>query len=170
LYEEPDLMARKTISDAERILEAALDPDNVLLTLPTRFFENVVQVYKVVQDKLGPVVGISPVQGDFQKKDLVMLDIKFQNSADSRKAIEIGITIEGMTFKATPASAGGKNPPKMVRLYISRVPKVEDQELIEGLKDSCANYGQVMQISKYTRGGFFEGEVSVMVDRSNPRQ
>ncbi|ORX42721.1 hypothetical protein DM01DRAFT_1379002 [Hesseltinella vesiculosa] len=77
LFEEPDLMARKTISDAERILEAALDLSNVLQTVPTKFFTNIVEVYQVVQDKLGPVVGISPVQSDFHKKDMLMLDTEF---------------------------------------------------------------------------------------------
>ncbi|ORX42422.1 hypothetical protein DM01DRAFT_1387343 [Hesseltinella vesiculosa] len=167
LFEEPDLMARKTISDAERILEAALDPSNVLLTVPTKFFENIVEAYKVVQNNLGPVIGISPVQGDFQKKEMLMLDIKFKNEADSRTAIDTGVVIEGMTFKATPANAGGMAPTELVRLHISRVPKVDDKELITGLKESCSNYGEVMQISKYTRGGFFEGEVSVLLDRSS---
>ncbi|ORX42719.1 hypothetical protein DM01DRAFT_1340988 [Hesseltinella vesiculosa] len=58
-------------------------------------------------------------------------------------------------------------PTNLVRLHNSRVPKVGNKELIYGLKESCGNYGELMQISKYTRGGFFEGEVSVLLDRSS---
>ncbi|ORX42717.1 hypothetical protein DM01DRAFT_1274772, partial [Hesseltinella vesiculosa] len=165
LYEDPSLAERMRRYKAEKLVQEALDPRCVLFELPTKFFDRITQVYDLIEKEIGPTLGITPIQQDARKRDCVLLEVLFQKEEHTLKALRQGMKVEGLTHFASPAANEGLSiPMKMVRVNFSRTPKGSDEEILNGLKESCAVYGEVVQISKITRGGFFEGQTSVLLD------
>ncbi|CAO3641225.1 unnamed protein product [Cunninghamella echinulata] len=54
----------------------------------------------------------------------------------------------------------------MVRVLLDYIPK-KQAELVDGIFLSMSIYGKVCQIKKLTNDGYFEGQVSVLLDTNN---
>ncbi|KAG2191393.1 hypothetical protein INT47_004327 [Mucor saturninus] len=69
-----------------------------------------------------------------------------------------------MLFKGSPSIPSGKNTLVHVKMTLLRIP---DQEtFLADFKRSLRYYGEVYQVKEYTCGGYFEREMSVILDIS----
>ncbi|KAI8070032.1 hypothetical protein BC940DRAFT_352574 [Gongronella butleri] len=167
LFQVDNLEEKMQVHRAERILQYALNPNTVLLEVPLRPFKDIVAIYDLIRNKLGNFFGVTVVQRDYKCLDSVLLNVAFKDPESTRKAIENGLDIDGLTIKATPGKPGSDKPLALTRVHLSRLPiHVSDEELKEGLYDAMSPYGTVMDIRKVTRMGHFEGHGSVLLDLS----
>ena len=168
LYKQEGLDDQMQTYRAERIMQRALDPRSVLLELPTRSFKDLIDMYSYIQGKLGNIVGVTPVQEDFRRRETALLNVVFRDTEATQAALQKGIEVDGITIKATAGIAESGTPMKLTRVYLSRIPiAADDQELMVGLCESMAVYGKVVEIKKIHRMGFFEGQASVLLDTSD---
>ncbi|ORX51172.1 hypothetical protein DM01DRAFT_1337242 [Hesseltinella vesiculosa] len=116
LFEEAGLKTRMTIYKAEKILQAALDPDNVIMELPTKYYITVEELYEAIEEAFGPVVGIAPLVTTFRYYRLI------RGNESALKAINDGVTIEGINYKATPAQTANTKPVELIRVHLRNVP------------------------------------------------
>jgi hypothetical protein len=95
----------------------------------------------------------------------LLLEVKFANSADAAKAMNVGVTAGEISYKASPSHDGVVNGNLVhVKFNLLRIPKKET--FLQELKCSLRYYGEVYQVKKFTCNGYFEGQMSVMIDTS----
>ncbi|KAI8059599.1 hypothetical protein BC940DRAFT_323784 [Gongronella butleri] len=168
LYADPSLKGDLRVHNVERLYQRALNPTHALFELPTGHFNSTVEMYQLIAKEVGPIIGATPITEDNQDKDFTLLDVAFKTTESVEKAITQGVVVKGVTYLATPSKRGDnqKVPMALTRVFIRYGPLVEDEELVQGMLESCQAYGRVLEISKGLRGAFYEGELSVLLDRS----
>ncbi|CAO3669087.1 unnamed protein product [Rhizopus stolonifer] len=97
-------------------------------------------------------------------KELI-IEALFRDFGDARSAINIGIVVDGLVFKASSSNACGLASLTRVHLDFLNIPTGE--ALSDCLLQSFRYYGKVYQIKKFTTDGFFEGLVSVLIDNTD---
>ena len=95
-------------------------------------------------------------------KDDLLIEAKFNVSSNSMEAVNRGIIVNGIVYKATVARDNSEGKLTHVQMTIVRMPNMET--FLEDLMRSLKYYGKLYQIKKYTCDGFFEGQVSIMID------
>ncbi|KAI8059597.1 hypothetical protein BC940DRAFT_338101 [Gongronella butleri] len=127
------------------------------------------EAYSAIQEQLGDSVNkavrpIAKVGRD--NEDRMMVEYKFKNKEDTKKAIEVGLTIKGVQYKGALVSNVSSNT-KMVEISISQLQAKEtDEEMVVGLRKSMRFFGKVVKIVKFTHRGWFEGNVKVFLDKT----
>ncbi|CEP16729.1 hypothetical protein [Parasitella parasitica] len=93
----------------------------------------------------------------------VLLEDKFSDAMDSDKAQFEGATIEGVVFKALPTGNRAKIG-EFTHVQFTLLCMVDQGILLHDLVEPLSYYGEVLQVKQHKRQGFFEGQLSVIID------
>jgi hypothetical protein len=170
LYEDEGLKSEILLRKATAIVQQALSSGSVLFSFPGKLFGDRTDAYKSIQDQIAAEVEFRPISTWRQNAggDL-LVEAKFDSKAAATKAVNEGVMVNGVMYKAIPTSSGsgdavGGNLTHVQFTMLSCIPD-KDTFLVDML-DSLAFYGKVYQLKKYTRKGYFEGKMSVLLDTS----
>ncbi|CAO3691977.1 unnamed protein product [Rhizopus stolonifer] len=94
-------------------------------------------------------------------KELI-IEALFKNYENAHTTIRLGVVIDGVVYQASSSNAGGLASLTRVQLDFLNIPTGET--LSDRLLQFCKYYGKVYQIKKHTTDGFFEGQISMMID------
>jgi hypothetical protein len=170
LYEDEDLKSEILVRKATAIVQQALSSGSVLFSFPGKLFGDRVDAYKVIQHQIGANVQFRPIStwrentgGD------LLVEATFKAKTDALKAVNLGVTLDGVVYKAVSTSSAsgasiGGNLTHVQFTLLCAIPN-EDTFLVDMLH-SLAFYGKVYQLKRYTRKGYFEGKMSVLLDTS----
>lgn len=165
LYEDEDIKTHLMAQKVYSVLQNTLSPNSVLFSFPGNLFEHRTAAYKLVLDQIGPVVGdvFNPVSmfGNRLKNELLFSAV-FRDSDNMKLAIEEGVTHNNIHYRGTPYKDGVKS--HLVRVHMHLHVAEEKDVLVKKVIESMSNYGKVCDIKKYTMRGFFEGQLSVLLD------
>ena len=165
LYEDPDIKSNLLANKVFSVLQNALSPGSVLFSFPAKLFEHRSDAYRLVLEQIGPVVGdeFKPIsQFGNRLKNELLFSVVFRVSEHTEMALSTGVTYEGVVYKGTPYNDGLKS--KLVRVHMHLPMTEEEDDLKTSLLKSMAHYGKVCDIRKYKSRGFYEGQVSVLLD------
>jgi hypothetical protein len=170
LFEDEGLKSEILLRKATAIVQQALSSGSVLFSFPGKLFEDRTDAYKVIQDQVAADVEFRPISAWRQHAggDL-WIEATFGIKADATKAVNAGVTVNGVVYKAVSTSSGsgasvGGNLTHVQFTMLCSTPD-KDTFLVDML-DSLAFYGKVYQLKKFTRKGYFEGKMSVVLDTS----
>ena len=163
LYEDEDITDQLRAQKAAAIIQQALHPDTVLFTFADDVFTERTDAYRIIEKEIGEVTGFRPISlyGNSSRKELI-IEAKFKNDEDGKKAISDGFSHKGIQYHGTPSADGAEN--KMIKINLSHLPLEDPEDLRIGLMNSLSEYGRVVQIKRYTTSGYFEGEAMVLID------
>ncbi|OAD04160.1 CCHC-type zinc finger transcription factor [Mucor lusitanicus CBS 277.49] len=166
LYEDDDLKGQILASKAMAIVQQALTSGSVLFSFRKGIFGDRVDAYKAIQVQVSPLVEFRPLSVYDEKNDgSLLIEAKFEEVEDAHKALNTGVTVDGVVYKAVHAKECKEfGELKHVQFTLMRI--VKEPTFLIDLMDSLAHYGRVLQVKQFTRGGFFEGKFSVMLDTS----
>ena len=166
IYEDPAMSSLLRANQVESAIKSSLTPNSVIFTLPRHYFEEQFDAYELVKKQIGPVVGNNFQLHSFSRanKDLI-ISTKFGSEADTQKALDEGVEVDGIMFKGVPYM-DKVVANHLVRVNLSLSFSEEDDVLVEKLQTSMCYYGEVVQVKKLMRRGFCEGDLTVMLDRN----
>ncbi|KAG2189597.1 hypothetical protein INT46_008739 [Mucor plumbeus] len=166
LYEDDDLKGQILASKAMAIIQQALTSGSVLFSFRKGLFGDRVDAYKVIQTQISSLVEFRPLSVYDDKNDgSLLLEAKFEQVEDANKALTDGVNIDGVVYKAVLAKETREfGELKYVQFTLMRI--VREPTFLVDLMESLSYYGKVLQVKQFTRGGFFEGKFSVMLDTS----
>ncbi|KAG2194762.1 hypothetical protein INT47_012064 [Mucor saturninus] len=166
IYQHVDLEIQILARKAAAIVRQALTPGSVLFSFPAGLFKVRADAYIAIEANCGKISGVRPISmyGGRASGDL-MVEVKFSSPVSTTKAVSTGVMVGELCFKASPSidSMSGNNLVH-VKLSMLRIP--DEENFVADLKRSLTYYGKVYQIKKFTYHGFFEGEISVLLDIS----
>lgn len=170
LFEDEGLKSEILIRKATAIVQQALSSGSVLFSFPGKLFEDRTDAYKVIQNQVAADVEFRPISTWRQNAggDL-WIEATFGLKAHATKAVNAGVTVNGVVYKAVSTNSGssasvGGNLTHVQFTMLCSTPN-KDTFLVDML-DSLAFYGKVYQLKKFTRKGYFEGKMSVVLDTS----
>ncbi|CAO3645473.1 unnamed protein product [Mucor fragilis] len=122
----------------------------------------------IAQDVLyqGHTNNVRPISkmGTQQHQDLIV-EVQFDQADDITKAVTIGVIHKERCYKGTSTNVDPSNT--LVKLLLNNVPW-SATDFAHQMIESLGHYGRVCQLRKHTcSGGFFEGEVSALLDVSD---
>ena len=164
MYEHDDFKQQDLARKASSIVEQALTLGSVLFSFPAGLFVNRVEAYKTIQASIGAAHGFRTLNL-YQRKSIggLLIEVKFVSPSDANKAIVNGFPFNGKVFRgALSEDKSIREGMAHVNLNLLRIP--DKETFLVDLKKSLRFYGEVYQVKRYTCGGFFEGEISVVLD------
>ncbi|KAK4521565.1 uncharacterized protein ATC70_007326 [Mucor velutinosus] len=166
MFEDDDLKSQILASKAMAIVQQALTSGSVLFSFRKGLFGDRVDAYKVIQTQVSSLVEFRPLSVYDEKNDgSLLIEAKFEEVDNANKATTTGVNVNGMVYKAVHAKECKEfGDLKFVQFTLMRI--VKEPTFLHDLIKSLSFYGRVLQVKKFTRGGFFEGKFSVMVDTS----
>ncbi|KAG2193793.1 hypothetical protein INT47_009935 [Mucor saturninus] len=170
IYQHVDLEIQILARKAAAIVRLALTPGSVLFSFPDRLFKVRGEAYTAIEASCGKIAGVRPISmyGGKSTGDL-LVEVKFSSPESTTKAVSTGVMVGEFCFKASSSQDGMSNSNLVhVKLSMLRIP--DEETFAADLKRSLKYYGKVYQIKKFTYHGFFEGEVSVLLDVSEGYQ
>lgn len=165
LYEDADIKSHLLAQKVFSVLQNALSPGSVLFSFPGNLFEHRSDAYQLVLDQIGPVVG-----GDFKPvsqfgnriKNELLFSVVFRLPEHTELAISSGVVYKEVSYKGTPFKDGVQS--RLVRVHM-HLPVTEEEDVLQNyLLQSMGHYGKVCDIKKYRSRGFYEGQISVLLD------
>lgn len=165
LFEDPEFQNQQLARKAVSIVRQALTPQSVLFSFPPTLFAHRTDAYKSIEDNIGPLTAVRPLSlYSIQARGDLLIEAKFASHEHATKAIQVGITIDDIVYKASPSVAGVEKP--LVRVQLNLLRMASDEELREGLLSSMRYYGKVYQVRQTLCNGYFEGQLTVTLDPS----
>lgn len=135
LFEDADFSKQLLARKAAAIIRQALSPDSVLFSFPLMLFDHRTDAYKEIQDQIGPFASVRPLSNyDARARKDLLIAVKFIDEAHTKIAIESGITVQDVVYKASPTTTGAENP--LVRCQISLLHNADDSNLKDELLSS----------------------------------
>ncbi|KAI7875966.1 uncharacterized protein EV154DRAFT_577359 [Mucor mucedo] len=170
IYQHADLEIQILARKAAAIVRQALTPGSVLFSFPARLFKVRAEAYTAIEASCGKITGVRPLSmyGGKSTGDL-LVEVKFSRPESTTKAVSTGVMVGELCFKASPSHDGMSNS-NLVHIKLSMLRIPDEENFAADLKRSLKYYGKVYQIKKFTYHGFFEGEVSVLLDVSEGYQ
>ncbi|KAI7878989.1 uncharacterized protein EV154DRAFT_429205, partial [Mucor mucedo] len=163
IYQSEDLDCFIRMQKAIEIVRQALTPDSALFSIPASLIQHRTEAYKLIETQCGPVHGFrtisnygSSLDGDH------LIEVKLVDDSSFDKAIFTGVTIKNTVIKGTHSNDSEMYKLAHVKISLLYVPDKED--FLEKLMRSHLVYGEVLQVKEYTCGGYFEGELSVILN------
>lgn len=166
IFQHDDLEIQILARKAAAIVRQALTPGSVLFSFPAQLFKVRTDAYELIEKECGKVSGVRPISmyGGKSSGDL-LVEVKFVVPESTTKAISVGVKVGELCFKASPSNDSLSNSNLVhVKLSLLRIP--DEETFVANLKRSLRYYGEVYQIKKFTYNGYFEGEISVLLDVS----
>jgi Zinc knuckle len=165
MYEDENLADQLRAQKAAAIIQQALHPGTVLFTFGSDVFQDRTLAYNAIEKEIGPAKGFRPISlyGNQRRNELI-IEANFRNIEDASRAIKQGFAHEGIQYRGTPSNDGAES--KLVRVSLSHLPLEDPDDLCDGLLNSLRYYGRVVQLKRFTKDGFFEGEAAAILDCS----
>ncbi|KAI7880895.1 uncharacterized protein EV154DRAFT_485842 [Mucor mucedo] len=121
------------------------------------------QTYKLIETQCGPFHGFRPISNYGSSLDGDhLIEAKFVDDSSFDKAIFTCVTIKSTVIKGTHSNDSELS--KLAHVKISLLYILDRKDFLEKLTRSLLVYGEVLQVKEYTCGGYFEGELSVILD------
>ncbi|KAG2193949.1 hypothetical protein INT47_003519 [Mucor saturninus] len=151
------------MQEATAIVKQALTPDFALFSIPVSLIQHRTEAYKFIETQCGPVQGFRPISnyGSSSNGDL-LVEVKFIDESSLDKAICTDVKIKNTIIKGTYAV--DSEMCKLAHVKITLLYIRDKEEFLEKLMSSLLVYGHVLQVKEYTCGGYFEGELSVILN------
>ncbi|KAG2192113.1 hypothetical protein INT47_012405 [Mucor saturninus] len=163
IYEDECLEALMLTKKALSIVNQKLTYGSVFFSFPAAVFQHRVEAYRAIQSQCGPIHGVRPISFYGAPSDSNMsLEVKFLNDDSTTKAITSGVSVKDKTFKRFPTNFSDNNTLVHVKLSVLCIP--DQKNYLEDLISSLSYYGHVLQIKEYSCGGYFEGQMSVILN------
>ncbi|KAJ2239598.1 hypothetical protein GGI13_007964, partial [Coemansia sp. RSA 455] len=152
------------------IVQQALTSGSVLFSFRRGIFGDRVDAYKVIQAQVSPMVEFRPLSMYDDRNDgSLLIEAKFEEMTAANKAITEGVNVNGIMYKAVLARESREfGDLKHVQFTLMRI--VREPTFLRDLMASLSYYGRVLQVKQFTRGGFFEGKFSLMLDTAEGYQ
>ncbi|KAG2192679.1 hypothetical protein INT47_003621 [Mucor saturninus] len=137
LFQRPELDYQLMVRQAASIVKQALTPGSVLFSFPASLFKHRTEAYELIEAHCGAVQGFRPNSNyGTRSTGEIMVEVKFVMPTSTTKAMIHGVSYKNFLFKGSPSVPSGNN-----RLVHAKV-------------------------KEYTCGGYFEGELSLILDIS----
>lgn len=163
IYELPEFTQQQLARKAASIIRQALSPESVLFSFPLNVFEHRTDAYQLIIDQIGPLKSIRPLSNyEVRARRDLLIAAKFTCPEHTHAAINSGVVVDDIVYKASPTISGAENP--LVRVQINLLHNADDDDLEKGLLRSLKYYGKVYQIRRTLCNGFFEGQLTVVLD------
>lgn len=134
----------------------------MLFSLPATSFTHRTEAYKVIADQIGPLASVRPLSNyEVRARSDLLIAAKFTCSDHTHAAIDSGVVVDDIVYKALPTVSGAEHP--LVRVQINLLHNADDDDFAEGY-GSLKYFGKVYQIRKVLCNGFFEGQLTVTLD------
>lgn len=165
IYEREELASLMKMHRAEAMLEVALHNNCVLFEFPTMAFPNKTDVYQELITQIGRMLGGRLITAPPHRANgKFMVETKFATEEHMEQAINQGITVDDVQYRAVYTRSDRGDLPKMVHVHVSGVPFEEEDILVDKLTESLQYYGKVCQLKMYRQSGVFEGKIAVLLD------
>ncbi|KAI7875638.1 uncharacterized protein EV154DRAFT_472712 [Mucor mucedo] len=165
LFHHPELDYQIMVRQAASIVKQALTPGSVLFSFPASIFKHRTEAYELIEAQCGAVQGFRPISNyGTRSAGEFMVEVKFVMPTSTTKAMTHGVSYKNLLFKGSPSVPSGNNTLVHVKMTLLRIP--DKDTFLADLKRSLRYYGEVYQVKEYTCGGYFEGELSVILDIS----
>ncbi|KAI7873310.1 uncharacterized protein EV154DRAFT_570187 [Mucor mucedo] len=136
LFHHPELDYQIMVRQAASIVKQALTPGSVLFSFPASLFKHRREAYELIEAQCGTVQGFRPI-----------------SNYGTRSAGEIMVEVK--FWQQYTCACQDDSFANSGQGYVSG-----------GSKRSLRYYGEVYQVKQYTCNGYFEGELSVILDIS----
>ncbi|CAO3637057.1 unnamed protein product [Mucor hiemalis] len=149
---------------ANAIVEQALTPGSVLFSFPAGTFASRTEAYDSIEANIGVTDGFRCLNL-YQRKFTggLLIEAKFVSPLDATKAVVSGFAYKGKVYRgALSEDKTIREGMVHVKLNVLRIP--DKATFLADLTKSLRFYGEVYQVKRYTCGGYFEGQVSVILD------
>ncbi|CDH61037.1 hypothetical protein RO3G_01611 [Lichtheimia corymbifera JMRC:FSU:9682] len=165
LFELPEFTQQQLARKAANIIRQALTPNTVLFSIPVTALPHHTEAYKLLADQIGPMASVRLLSNyDVRTSKDFLIAAKFKQTEHTKAAMESGVTIDDIVYKASPTAAGAENP--LIRVQLNLLHNADDDEIKDGLLTSLRYYGKVYQIRRILCNGYFEGQLTVILDPS----
>ncbi|KAI7875630.1 uncharacterized protein EV154DRAFT_430014, partial [Mucor mucedo] len=165
LFHHPELDYEIMVRQAASIVKQALTPGSVLFSFPGSLFKHRTEAYELIEAQCGAVQRIPSISNyGTRSAGEIMVEVKFVMLTSTTKEITHGVNHKNLLFKGSPSVPSGNNTLVHVKMTLLRIP--DKDTFLADLKGSLRYYGEVYQVKEYTYGGYFEGELSVILDIS----
>ncbi|KAI7875636.1 uncharacterized protein EV154DRAFT_577735 [Mucor mucedo] len=163
IYEDECLEALILTQQAMSIVQQKLTDGSVLFSFPATVFKHRFEAYEAIESQCGPLHGVRPISYYGVPSDSnMLLEVKFLDDGSTMKAITNGVSVKDKIFKGFRTNFSDKNTLVRVKFSILYIPDKEN--FLEYLLASLVYYGQVLEITEYSCVGFFEGQMSVILN------
>ena len=164
LFEEEGYEEARRARQAESILARALNTNAVIFDFGTNI-PSKAEAYRTLQ-QIGPVYGARTISRSRNPRSL-LIEVRYEEDHHRDRAIEVGVTYDNVNYRATRALTLDA---EITKVNFSSLPFLPQQAIRDGLEETMSLYGRVCQIRLYVEPetGIFEGEATVILDRSPP--
>jgi hypothetical protein len=139
-------------------LKRALNADTIHFEVPTTSLDHVV-VVDIIAKQLGEVEGYTNLNEFRRDNKNLHLEVVFRSEESATKAVEKGVSIDGIISKGTPWMDCQKRT--TIKVNLSQLPLSLFASLGKILRYALTQYGDVKQVHIYTdSNGCFLGEAS----------
>lgn len=164
MFQHEDLRQQELARRANAIVEQALTPGSVLFSFPAGTFATRTEAYNTIEANIGVTDGFRCLNL-YQRKFTggLLIEAKFISPLDATKAVVSGFPYKGKVYRgALSEDKTIREGMVHVKLNLLRIP--DKATFLADLTKSLRFYGEVYQVKRYTCGGYFEGQVSVILD------
>ncbi|KAI7890763.1 uncharacterized protein EV154DRAFT_510510 [Mucor mucedo] len=141
---------------AMSIVKQKFTDGSVLFSFPATVLKHCFEAYQAIESQCDPLHGVRPISYYGVRSDCnMLLEVKFLDDGTSMKAIT-------SDFKGFRTNFSDNNNLVHVKFSILYIP--DQENVLEDLISSLAYYGQVLQIKEYSCRGYFEGQMSVILN------
>lgn len=164
VYSAPGYIEQQRSQRAAAILKRALNADAVLFEIPSTSLDHFV-VIDITAKQLDEVKGYT-ILNEFRSDNRNLhLEVVFRSEESTTKAVEKGVSIDGIISKGNPWVDTKER--KTIKVNLSPLPLSLYDSLDVALRHALTPYGDVKQVRKYTdTNGRFFGEALVIIDRA----
>ncbi|CEP13562.1 hypothetical protein [Parasitella parasitica] len=150
IYEDDDLKAQLMTNRAMAIIQQSLSTDSVLFSF----------------QKVSSDVEFRPLSlYDDRADGSLLIEAKFSDIDNASQTIQEGVSIQGVVYKALSTKERAKLG-ELMHVQFTLLHMVDPTTLIHDLMESQSCYSRVLQVKQYRRYGFFEGQMSMIIDTS----
>lgn len=169
MYEDEDLKDQLVARKATALVQQALTPGSVLFAFPGSLFKHRTDAYDEIIKQCGETVGDGGLRciseyGQRTSGDL-MVEALFASAEGTHKALSAGVEVGDVTYKAS-LSHDKLVGDSIVHVQLNILRMCDEATFVSELTRSLRYYGRVIQMKKFTCRGYFEGQISVILDTS----
>lgn len=169
IFEDENLKHELLVRKATAIIQQALTVDSVLFSFPNKLFGDRVEAYQAIEKQISANVDFLPLSclAAGSSGDL-LIEAKFVSKSDALLAQNSGVKIGETTYRAISSHRGVSSQVNgLTHVQFTLLAQVSrDPNFLGLLLSSLRYYGKVYQVKKFTRKGYFEGKMSVLLDTS----
>jgi hypothetical protein len=168
LFEDENLKNELLVRKATAIIQQALTPGSVLFQFPSKLFGDRVDAYQVIEKQISANVDFLPLSClASSTSGELLIEAKFVSADHAKLALETGVTVGDVVYKAVSSKCGSSVGQGLTHVQFTLLSNVSrDPKFLVYMLDSLQFYGKVYQLKKFSRKGYFEGKMSVLLDTS----